>query len=120
MANRLASLSILAALTFVPTSLQAQNLATNAASPSSPLTDDVMNKMLQLIDSQGTDRELIATVANTLGLSPTGKTWASRSVTLGDVATSLRGFYVSRGSDRDILISMVRPLITVHAFSRPS
>jgi tetratricopeptide (TPR) repeat protein len=116
MANRLASLSILAALTFVPTSLQAQNLATNAASPSSPLTDDVMNKMLQLIDSQGTDRELIATVANTLGLSPTGKTWASRSVTLGDVATSFRGFYVSRGSDRDILVSMVRPLITVHAF----
>ena len=66
MANRLASLSILAALTFVPTSLQAQNSATNAATPSSPLTADVMSKMLQLINSQGTDGELIASVANTL------------------------------------------------------
>jgi len=115
MANRLASL-VLAALTFVPASLQAQNSITSAATASSPLTADVMNKMLQLIDSQGVDRELIAPIANPLALSPTGKTWASRSVTVGDTATTLHGFYVSRGSDQDILVTISRSKISIHVF----
>jgi hypothetical protein len=73
MANRLASFAILAILTCAPTSLQAQNSAANTAAPASARTADVMQKMLQLIASQGVDRELIPNIANPLGLSPTGQ-----------------------------------------------
>ena len=88
-----------------------------AAAPdqASPLTPEVMRKMLLYIAANGKDKDVIPLVANTLGLSATGQTWAGRSVGVRDESKVLYCFYVSRGSEEDILVSITTPDI-VQAF----
>src|SRR6185295_7290145 len=87
-----------------------------AVDPDSPLTSEVMSKMLQLIALRGTDRDLPALYANALGLSAEGQTWPDRqSAANEDPDNILHAFAVGRGGDRDIVISVLREN-SLHAF----
>jgi hypothetical protein len=116
MANRLASLAVLAILTFVPNSLQAQNSVANTAVPGSALTPKLMSKMLQLITLRGTDQQLPASYANAMGLSASGQTWPDRQIaTRATLDNFIHAFSVSRGSDQDVVL-YTRRSDSVHAF----
>ncbi|HXS99360.1 MAG TPA: hypothetical protein VN915_01660 [Elusimicrobiota bacterium] len=99
-----------------PASTPAAVPATLTSASNSPLTPDVLNRILQLIASKGTDRELVPTVSNPLGLSATGQSWPSRSVGAGHAATDIHGFYISRGVEQDIVITLGIPGKTFSAF----
>lgn len=71
------------------------------------LTSELMAKMLKLIASQGVDREFLAPLANALGIGAAGQAWSSRSITAGDAASGVHGFYISRGNDQDIVATLM-------------
>jgi hypothetical protein len=73
------------------------------------LNPTVLQKVLAMMVDKGVDRELLATVANPLGLTATGQTWASRSLTFKQNDGVLHGFYISRGSEQDLVISDAIP-----------
>jgi hypothetical protein len=101
MRNCVASLAILATLTFAATDLQAQN----------SLAPELLNKVLDLIATKGSDREIPAPLAEALGFSASGHGWAVRQVTAYDNKNSgvLHGFAVSREKDQDIALSLRSP-----------
>lgn len=78
----------------------------SSQAPATTLTPEVMGKILKLIAEKGIDREMIAIVANSLGLSASGQTWASRSITLDEKNGTFHGFYISRGAEPDLVISL--------------
>ncbi len=85
-------------------SLNAQAPATTQVSGSA-LTAELMAKMLQLIERRGTDHEMGARLASFLELSAGGQVWLYRSVTAPGTQDKMQhGFFVSRGSDQDIVI----------------
>jgi hypothetical protein len=65
MASRLAALAVLALLTFVPTSLQAQNPARNEA----PLSEIQLKKINDFLAAKGRDQDIGEVVSKKLGLS---------------------------------------------------
>lgn len=93
-------------------------LAATSASPApaQALNPEIMGKMLKLIAEQGVDREMLSPVANALGLTASGQTWASRSVTFQEDNGALHGFYISRGADPDLVISVVKDGRTIYAY----
>jgi hypothetical protein len=108
-AHRLMSLTVLAMLTFAPT-------ITSASAQNSALTPDLLSKMLGLIARKGTDRPIAAPIANALGLSATGQEWESRQVSGPDSRPGAHhGFALSRGTEKDIALSLLTPDI-LHAF----
>lgn len=91
--------------------------ASAAAPKAAPsLTPEVMGKMLKLIAEKGVDRDLIAVMANSLGLSASGQTWASRSISATSGDGSIHGFYISRGAEQDLVISLGVPGKAVYAY----
>jgi hypothetical protein len=82
----------------------------------SPLTPEILNKIVRYIALSGIDRETAAVLANPLGLSASGQTWASRQVAVEDSQNHYtHGFAVSRGTDQDIYLSKRLP-DSIHAF----
>ncbi len=107
--NRPMRLTVLVMLTFV-------SLATPVFAQSSALTPGLLSKMLSLIAGHGTDRLIGAPIANALGLSATGQGWESRQVSSADGRPDVRhGFALSRGTEKDIALSLLTPDV-LHAF----
>jgi hypothetical protein len=100
MISRLASFAVLVMLILGPTSLQAQN---------SPLTPQLMSRMLQLITLKGDDGNVALGFANRLGLSATGQGWPWRKIASNATDQLVHVFGVSRGNDQDILVYVRRP-----------
>ena len=75
------------------------------AAQSPALAPDVLAKMLDYIARAGNDRELAADISNRLGLTAAGQRWSSRQAGWGD-SEILHGVYASRGSDKDLLLSL--------------
>jgi hypothetical protein len=76
----------------------------------------LLGKVLPLIASGGTDREVAPVFASPLGLSPAGAAWQTRQLVLKDSANStMHGFAISRGTDPDIILSR-RDAKSVYAF----
>lgn len=91
-----ASLLILAFAMMMPVAAQNPTLA-----------PDVLSKMLDYIARVGTDREVPAIFANRLGLSAAGQIWPSRQAGLKETSSGLlHGVYVSRGRDKDLLLTL--------------
>jgi hypothetical protein len=110
MTIRLVSLTLLALLAFVPTGLRAQN---------SSMSPDLMSKMLQLIASKGTDREINKYIATALGLTSGGKGWPDRQIASRlstDPQSATHGFAVSRGSEQDVVLYKRDPDASVRLF----
>jgi len=100
MISRLASLVVLMTLMLAPTSLQAQN---------SPLTPELMRRMLQVITLKGNDGNVGTGIANPLGLSATGQRWPWRRIGSNATDKLVHVFGVSRGPDQDIVVYVRRP-----------
>lgn len=79
------------------------------SSPAPTLTPEIMVKLTKLVADKGVDRELIPLVANTLGLTPAGQTWASRSVSYTETNGTGHSFYISRTADPDLVIALNVP-----------
>ena len=96
----------------VASSASASVAGTSGAAPPTPAatwTPELMAKMLEVIAVKGVDRELTALAANALGLTASGQTWASRSVTWKEDNGKLHGFYISRGAEPDLVMTMIVP-----------
>ena len=80
--------------------------AAPATAAQSPLTPEVMDKMLKYLVTDGVDRETAPLIANALGLSATGQAWSSRqaAMTVGGEVGISHSFSISRGSDQDLLV----------------
>jgi hypothetical protein len=100
MISRLVSLAVLTTLILAPTSLQAQN---------SPLTPELMGRMLQVITLKGNDGKVGPSIANPLGLSAAGQGWPWRRIASNATDELVHGFGVSREHDQDILVYVRRP-----------
>ena len=75
------------------------------AAQSPALAPDVLAKMLDYIARAGNDRELAADISNRLGLTAAGQRWSSRQAGV-EYSEILHGVYASRGSDKDLLLSL--------------
>jgi hypothetical protein len=92
-----------AVIPFSGSSFAATSVARPA--PAIPLTPEVLGKLLGLMVDKGLDNDVPPFIANALGLTGSGQTWPGRSLTAIDKEGTVRGFYVSRGADQDLLIS---------------
>jgi hypothetical protein len=109
MSNRLASLAFLAILIFVslPAPLFAQ---------SSPLTPDLLSKILSTIATFGVNRDIPAPLANPLGLSASGQNWPTRQIVTKDSGpVLLHSFAVDLGNQQDVAIT-ARTSDSIHVF----
>lgn len=83
-----------------------------AASGPSVLTSNLMSRMQKLVAEHGVDREMPPKFANALGVSDTGKIWSNREIAakagLGEAGELLHWFSVSRGGDKDLVLSRQR------------
>lgn len=105
------------AVSLIP--LSGSSLAAAPASSKAPapsLTPEAMGEILRLIAEKGVDRELVALAANSLGLTASGQTWASRSITYKEKDGTLHGFYISRGAEKDLVISTQQPGKVLYAY----
>jgi hypothetical protein len=112
MANRLTSPAVLAMLLFT-------SIATPVGAQSSTLTPALLSKLLDLDIQKGSDQDIPAVLANALGLSDTDQNVPMRQVATPDVenpSTVLHGFAVPRGNDQDVVISVRRKGVSIHAF----
>ena len=90
--------------------------AAGASSSNSPLTPEVLGKMLDLIVRKGFDREVPAPIASALGLSSTGHTWPSRQVASHESRPDyLHGFAIHRKGEQGLAISLRTPS-GIHAY----
>jgi hypothetical protein len=79
-------------------------------------TDQFIGKILMLIALEGSDQELDSILANALGFSPVGGSWANHQVATQDhAANAYYGFAISRKTDQDVLLQF-RKANTVSAF----
>ena len=85
-----------------------------AAGPT--LTPETMAKLLKLVADKGVDRDLNPLAASTLGLVNSGQTWASRAVNWKENNGTLHSFYVNRGTDQDLAISLAIPDKTIYGY----
>jgi hypothetical protein len=107
MIDRLASLALLAMLALAPVNARAQ---------SSPLTPEVLKKILQLMVSVGKDFESPAILATALGFTVAGQPWPNREIEAKESRPNfLHGFSETRGDEPDILITL-RGLDSIRAF----
>ena len=99
--------SLLLTSALIPINGDASRAAAWAAAPASatPLTPEVMGKMLILIAEKGGDHDFPAILANALGLTASGQSWAGRSIALPENGR-VHGFAISRGADQDLLITL--------------
>jgi hypothetical protein len=96
MAHRLASLALLAMLALVPATVRAQ---------SSPLSPELLDKMLDLMPSEGSDKDIPAPAENGLGISGTGQAWETHHFPASapeDPSAPTHFFSINRGTDEDI------------------
>lgn len=82
----------------------------SAVSPDvAPLSPDLLNKILALIEEHGVDVELSPTIANTLELSSKGSAWAAREIGAredeSDSSTPLHNIWIHAGATEDFLVS---------------
>jgi hypothetical protein len=83
--------------------------ASVSASPSAALSSETLRKILQVMAAQGHDGDLGVEIANALGLSATGTPWPYRWFSVNATDTFVHGVFISRGSDRDMIVLVKRP-----------
>jgi tetratricopeptide (TPR) repeat protein len=93
-------------------STQASSAARQKATVSlegTPLSPDLLNKILALIEEHGVDVELSSTVANRLGFASKGSVWPAREIGAredeSDSSTPLHNLWVHPGANGDFLVS---------------
>ena len=98
--TRLSSLAGLVILIFA-------TLIAPVSAQSTTLTPALLSKMLDQIAKEGNDREVPASLANPLGLSPAGKAWPSRESGARNTATKiLHAVYAGRGGDENMMLTV--------------
>jgi tetratricopeptide (TPR) repeat protein len=87
-----------------------------APNTASPLTSQLLSKMLQLVSTQGVDKELDAKLANALGFCEVGKNWLERQFTVkGAPSNAQHVFAISRGDGQDFMVAL-QGLNSLHAY----
>ena len=108
----------------LPPSVSAPNAApaATAPTPASPLSPELLGKMMKVGALIGKDRAVPAYIANPLGLTATGQVWPARQVSVtgdaNDPAAFLHGIAYSLGSDQDLALVQARPEAQVYYFFR--
>ncbi len=76
---------------------------------STPLSLDLENRILALIEEHGVDVELSSAIASTLGFSSNGPTWDARAIGIrqdeSDSSTPLHNIWVHPGANQDLIFS---------------
>lgn len=92
----------------IASTVAAQTTALNSVA--TPLTAEVLRKLLDLVAQRGVDREAPATIANPLGLSAAGQNWPSRQIAAHETRPGyLHGFAINRGNDQDLVLTIRGP-----------
>jgi hypothetical protein len=108
----------------LPPSVPAPSAAPAAAvpTPASPLTPELLGKMMKVLALTGKDHAVPAYIANPLGLTATGQNWPDRQIMItedvNDPAAFRHGIASSLGSDLDLALAQSRPEAQVSYFFR--
>ena len=113
-------LAVLAALAAAPVSLDAAFAQAPTAKPDStgpaqpatksPVTPDMLARILKFIASAGHDGELPATIAGPLGLATAAQAWPDRQFAVqGDETGTVHAIAISRAADSDLVFSVRGP-----------
>ena len=108
--KRFASVAILAISLLAPLGARAQSSAPGAAAAAagSPLTPDLLAKMLTLVSTKGHDGKIAPRFANGLGLTAAGQTWIDREAQAANAAGD-HYIDVGQGPDSEILLTLRTP-----------
>lgn len=109
--SRFALLAVLALSPLAPIGSGTQAATSEAGSAADgPLAPDLLGKMLKLISLMGSDRDIPAAIAGSLGLEGAGRSWPDRQFAVQwNPTRTLHAVAIGRGGDQDLIFSVRGP-----------